>query len=75
MDQWANVVTASIGIASGSAIVLEVLGVLLIKPAVEGLLKQGERRLLDSQERRGVIDSKQRQEEERIREQERKEKE
>ena len=42
-SEWADVVTVSIGIASGAAIVLEVLGVLLIKPAVEKLLKEGQK--------------------------------
>ena len=47
LSRWSDVVTVSIGIASGVAIVLEVLGMLLIKPAVERLLKQGEKQERD----------------------------
>ena len=67
LETWSNVVTVSIGIASGSAIVLEVLGVLLIKPVVEKLLKQGEQRLFDRLEQAQVFATPaQRQEAERI---------
>ena len=65
LERWSDIVTASIGIASGAAIVLEVIGVLLIKPAVEKLLKEGEKRTLDRLERNKVITPEQRREIER----------
>ena len=53
-SEWADVVTVSIGIASGAAIMLEVIGVLLIKPAVEKLLKEGEKQGVKQERERWV---------------------